>query len=595
MIKDIHVIDGWYNKPSKEIILKHNTGGKVYISVDKLDSHNEFTWYVQGEQQQEQEDPIITPDPQDPDTPEVDTPTYYTVSVAQAEHGTVTVSGLTNGKILEGGKITIEAQPEDGYRLYSLRLVMNDGTDLELYDNINRYTYLIYNNIQIVAGFKANEVYVPDDPEIPDTPQDPDEPTTNPTFPKPSAAVDLGLSVDWSPWNIGGSSATDNTHLYGWGDPTGTVTSTIRGHYAIGLPETSDANIAGNANYDIAAKQWGDGWRMPTKEEFTELYNGCNVETTSVNGQGVYKFINKQDSNKYIVIPFNGGARWGQRLDASDTPFYWTANGVSEDGALKGVNAQLLPTSYEEQHYSKCYGMQIRPVKQKGGSSTGGNTGGEGQQEQPIGEGATQDFTFVDLGLPTHTKWATCNVGAETPLDSGAYFAYGCTEETTDFSQSNYPYYINGAYRAPGGGNVCGNVDYDAAAKVSGRIAQMPTKDQIRELISSCTWEWKERYNGSYTNGYLVTGSNGNSIFMPACGHYGVYMSSGQSELNGAGTTGYYWSGEVVSYGDNLFSTYGNAYCLVTEQPEENTQTVSCPGTVAHSGCCIRPVMKTQN
>ena len=132
---------------------------------------------------------------------------------------------------------------------------------------------------------------------------------------------------------------------------------------------------------------------------------------------------------------------------------------------------------------------------------------------------------YVDLGLPSGLKWATCNVGANSPEEYGDYYAWGETkDEYTEENSYTYGVKMN---------DISGNPKYDVARKKWGGKWRMPTYDEMEELIEKCSWEWIEQ-NG--TNSYKVTGPNGNSIFLPAAGiRYG-------SSLHDAGSVGYYWS-----------------------------------------------------
>ncbi len=144
---------------------------------------------------------------------------------------------------------------------------------------------------------------------------------------------------------------------------------------------------------------------------------------------------------------------------------------------------------------------------------------------------------YVDLGLSV--KWATCNVGAETPEAYGDYFAWGETEPAPNnnyspyncstyglsYSQLQFQGYIDSEGKL--------TAQYDAAAANWGGDWRMPTKTEMQELINNCTWTWTTQ-NG--VNGYNVKGPNGNSIFLPAAG----YRSG--SSLYYAGSCGFCWS-----------------------------------------------------
>ena len=155
---------------------------------------------------------------------------------------------------------------------------------------------------------------------------------------------------------------------------------------------------------------------------------------------------------------------------------------------------------------------------------------------------------YVDLGLPSGTKWATCNVGATSPEEYGDYYAWGETEPKTTYSWRTYKY-------GPYYGELtkyCTDSDYgkdgfvdnktvlelaDDAARVNwGGQWRMPTDDEWTGLRENCTWTWTT-LNG--VNGYEVKGANGNSIFLPAAGGRELV------DLNGVGGDGSYWSSSL--------------------------------------------------
>ena len=134
---------------------------------------------------------------------------------------------------------------------------------------------------------------------------------------------------------------------------------------------------------------------------------------------------------------------------------------------------------------------------------------------------------YVDLGLPSGIKWATCNVGASSPSDYGNYYAWGEITTKDTYTESNSVTY-NKSF-----GGILGNPEYDAARANWGGSWRLPTKVECEELKNKCTWTWMSQ--GGH-NGYKVTGPNGNSIFLPAAGYrYG-------SSLDNAGSGGDYWS-----------------------------------------------------
>ena len=185
------------------------------------------------------------------------------------------------------------------------------------------------------------------------------------------------------------------------------------------------------------------------------------------------------------------------------------------------------------------------------------------------GSGNANNHAYVDLGLSV--KWATCNVGANSPEEYGDYFAWGEIKPKAKYNWETYKWcnVVNGFNKSTIT-KYCtdtedGTVDNktilelldDAANANWGGDWRMPTKEEQEELRKNCTWTWSKK-NG--VNGYTVTGPNGNSIFLPAAGiRY-------DSDLYYAGSYGYYygfyWSSSLSSnYSDNAcnlhFSSYG--------------------------------------
>ena len=135
---------------------------------------------------------------------------------------------------------------------------------------------------------------------------------------------------------------------------------------------------------------------------------------------------------------------------------------------------------------------------------------------------------YVDLGLPSGLKWATCNVGATKPEEYGDYYAWGEIKPKQRYDDDNYTYKSN-PETLP--------LSADAANVNWGGKWRMPTKAEQDELRKHCTWEWTT-LNGE--KGYkVISKKNGNSIFLPAA----AYRNS--SNLSGAGRFGHYWSSSL--------------------------------------------------
>ena len=152
---------------------------------------------------------------------------------------------------------------------------------------------------------------------------------------------------------------------------------------------------------------------------------------------------------------------------------------------------------------------------------------------------------YVDLGLPTGIKWATCNVGASSPEDYGKYYAWGETTTKTEYNRSN------SKTEGKSINDIKGDSRYDAAKANWGGSWRLPTKAELKELVENCTWSWTTQGG---EKGYKVTGPNGNSIFLPAAGHrVGTTLFS--TEENG-----YYWSSTPYESGaDRAYNLYFNS------------------------------------
>lgn len=190
-----------------------------------------------------------------------------------------------------------------------------------------------------------------------------------------------------------------------------------------------------------------------------------------------------------------------------------------------------------------------------------------GKTEDIRSSGEENGHTWVNLGLPSGLRWASCNVGATTPEGYGNYYAWGetTTKGARDYSWETYKY-ANDAYNkltkycTDASKSDNGFIDdrmvlepADDAAHVNwGGSWRMPTATEVDELIDNCTWTWTTQ-NGA--NGYKVSSKvNSNSIFLPAAG-----FRSGTALLS-ARSVGSYWSSSLNEYTpSNAWSLYFNS------------------------------------
>lgn len=198
---------------------------------------------------------------------------------------------------------------------------------------------------------------------------------------------------------------------------------------------------------------------------------------------------------------------------------------------------------------------------------------------------------YVDLGLPSGTLWATCNIGATSPEDYGDYFAWGETEPKENYDWDNYKWvdastgslYFTKYCMSSAEGDVDNkdqlDLEDDAAYVNWGPEWRMPTRDQIYELMDNCTAEWTQM-NG--VNGELITGPNGKTIFFPAAGYWG-------DKLFLAGEGGFYWGCSMLFVPPtHYYSQHGISIHFDVEWWEWNSGS-RC------AGFTVRPVRASQN
>lgn len=226
---------------------------------------------------------------------------------------------------------------------------------------------------------------------------------------------------------------------------------------------------------------------------------------------------------------------------------------IEDSHTTDGVSTGIYTSSLTELNYGTTYYVRAYAINANGITAYG--------EERifttlPI-EGTTNGHAWVDLGLPSGKKWATCNVGATSPEEYGDYFAWGETSPKDEYTEDNCSTY--GKQMS----DIAGNAQYDAATANWGGDWRMPTYDELNELRNRCTWTWTTQ-NG--VNGYKVKGPSGASIFLPAAGR------RDGSSLYYAGSDGFYWSSTPLEYdGDCAYylyfhsdyhNMYGNYYRL---------------------------------
>ena len=143
-------------------------------------------------------------------------------------------------------------------------------------------------------------------------------------------AVDLGLSVLWADFNVGGTTSNSKGSLFGWGDVSGQIKSLDVADY-VPLRKYVSHQIEGDmgaTEYDIATYQWGSKWRMPNRKHWEELMNKCQWFMEKHDDIMGYRVVGP--NGKEIFLPVTG-VRFENRISYSDYGYYWSSELAEND------------------------------------------------------------------------------------------------------------------------------------------------------------------------------------------------------------------------------------------------------------------------
>ena len=191
---------------------------------------------------------------------------------------------------------------------------------------------------------------------------------------------------------------------------------------------------------------------------------------------------------------------------------------------------------------------------------------------------------MIDLGLPSGTLWACCNVGASTPEEYGNYYAWGETQPKSVYK--SYAYWhdndgdgvVDENEMVNIGSDIAGT-SYDAATVNWGAPWRMPSLAQCQELINSCPSIWTTQ-NG--VNGRKFTGPNGGNIFLPAAGYY-------LDDVNYAGSWGVYWSSTIYEK-RSMIDAYSLYFYFLSDYEYDYVNVDSGKDSGRIEGFTVRPV-----
>lgn len=208
----------------------------------------------------------------------------------------------------------------------------------------------------------------------------------------PWQAIDLGLSVKWANCNVGARTPYQKGGYYAWGETNVKLTYTQDNYN-----KTEKGSNICDTKFDVAHVLWGDGWRMPTSEEVSELYNKCKWEYDGFN-KGVRV---KGPNGKSIFLPAGGSSLYSLGIPKKDetTTRYWSGSGTNVNAVTLHAQGNLTQST-SCPHYM---GLLVRPV----------------YDESLLPK---NNFEFSNV---THTLWENGETGSFiTEKNMGTFFFY---------------------------------------------------------------------------------------------------------------------------------------------------------------------------
>ena len=194
-------------------------------------------------------------------------------------------------------------------------------------------------------------------------------------------AVDLGLSVKWASYNLGGATPEKyGNYYYAWGELSykesyGWDTYKWCGGNSFTLSKYNtneyygivDNNTELDLEDDVANVKWGGTWRIPTNEEWAELKNNCTwAWTSNYRGTGVAGMIvtSKKSgfTDKFIFLPAAGYWSGASRSRAGSAGFYWSSSLLSGDPSSVSSLYFIKTNVRENYSFERGYGLPVRPV-----------------------------------------------------------------------------------------------------------------------------------------------------------------------------------------------------------------------------------------
>lgn len=175
--------------------------------------------------------------------------------------------------------------------------------------------------------------------------------TTTYNFDLDNDLVDLGLSVKWARFNIGGKSKTDLGGLFSFGDLTGCATSINPADYG-----SSDTYRTAS---DLAFKTYQGRATLPTAADFEELFALCTKEWTEQDGVTGYKLTGP--NGNWIFLPA-AGSRIGSEVKGESTEGYYLTGTINPNDHKFAISYQFNASTNTKTTTAVYQAMTVRAV-----------------------------------------------------------------------------------------------------------------------------------------------------------------------------------------------------------------------------------------
>ena len=188
--------------------------------------------------------------------------------------------------------------------------------------------------------------------------------------------VDLGLpsGLKWATMNVGANAPEGYGDYFAWGETEpkdyydwstykwcNGSENTLTKYCTSSNYGTVDNKTTLDLEDDAAHANWGGAWRMPTFDEFVELWTKCTWEWTSLNG--VYGRKVTGPNGNSIFLPA-AGCRHGSSLDYAGSYGYYWSSSLYTDDPLYGWYLSFNSSNFGMSSRNRCYGRSVRAVCQ---------------------------------------------------------------------------------------------------------------------------------------------------------------------------------------------------------------------------------------